>query len=176
MIKRNRTFDSPEGGDELLNEPPLGESTGQTSPEQPPPPPSVDESVDVKGRPVDQETPPLTAPKANESTGVASTTSPEIRHPELESPVAPADVFEAPPSLDQEQREPWGDRPTYEQLLTAEVVQVRTVDERSVGIYVAGIKVLSRPTDVLVQSVRDRSDSHLRALASEPAIEVKLVK
>lgn len=115
---------------------------------------------------------PRSAPKGGEGVNAILTDSP---NPELEPPVPPQLYRHAPVAPGEEERERWGGtRPTAEELEKATEVEVRTVDPKSAGFYVAGIKVERFAQRAPIAGVLRRGASHLAALASDPRIEVRI--
>jgi hypothetical protein len=93
----------------------------------------------------------------------------------------PAKYDNAPPSIAGEAiavttREPWTDKPSYEDLKKAETVRARTKDPASAGIYVAGSLVTKEGVTLHPDRIIARGETFLRALLSDEDIELKLGK
>ena len=71
-------------------------------------------------------------------------------------------------------REPWEERPSAEAVASAKAVLVRTIDELSNGLPVAGEFVGPQPIEVEIARVRARGPSFLASLQTNPHIEVKI--
>jgi len=177
MSKRHRSSDTgdaqPEmGSDPFMTEDPIDAgadeapvaSSRQTD-EQPP-----EEGTDA------HEDPPKDGPLATMTSGTpASPPGPPPEHPELEPDVAPADLRAAPVRSDVE-REAWGDKPSWTELKEATRIALRTVNASSVGLYSGGVFVRSDEQIVDVATIVARSEAHLRAIATEAQIEVRIVE
>ena len=114
------------------------------------------------------------APKGGEGTLGRAVDS---AYPELEPPV-PAAEFRAAPTAPgaRPERESWGDnRLTAADVETVgTVVEVRTKDPNSAGVYAGGVRVLPDAHDESVDLVRARSAEHLAQLLTDPRVEVRV--
>lgn len=102
----------------------------------------------------------------------------ESAYPELEPPTAPAEYRAAPTAPGElPERDSWGDgaRLTLKDVAEAgSVVEVRTRDPRSAGVYAGGVRILPDASDVDVDLVRARSAEHLIQLLTDPRVEVRV--
>lgn len=117
---------------------------------------------------------PRAAPKGGEGTLGRAVESP---YPELEPPTPPAEFRAAPTAPgDAPEREAWdgGGVKLADLEAAGAVIQVRTRDPRSAGVYAGGVRVLPEAHDVQVDLVRARSAGHLAQLLADPSVEVRV--
>jgi hypothetical protein len=118
------------------------------------------------------EAPPIDGPIATQ------TSTPDLPplaegDPELEPPPSPLELRAAP--VVEDDREEWGDAlPSWQELSQATTIEARTKDPRSSGIYVGGERITRDARDYSVQSILLRTEGHLRAFLTEPAVQVRV--
>ncbi len=106
----------------------------------------------------------------------------DAAYPELQPPTPPAEYRAAPTAPGElPEREKWGqgdDRAIVNPKDVAEpgsVVEVRTRDPRSSGVYAGGEHITAAARQVQVDVVRGRSADHLSQLLTDPRVEVRVV-
>lgn len=119
---------------------------------------------------------PRAAPKAGEGLRTTGTALAPAA-PELEPAPPPAEFRAAPTSPGASERASWpSGGVSFEASQQLEQVRVRTKDPASAGIFVGSVHATRDGAVVNLSEVRARGEEHVRALLSDPRIEVAPVE